>query len=126
MFIICTAQIRDGEIVTSARAMNEALMKQLYKHNMDMEKYPPVLEDDSPRKRNKGDTWEAHRSLRLMLLLMYIISFLCLLRFDEVLRIQWSWIELEPLAGGSVRLKLSLPYRKTHQTGGTLIRCLDL
>ena len=53
-----------------------------------------------------------------MLSLLYVISFLCLLRYDEALRIQWDWVTLEVLPDGTHRLKLSLPYRKTHQTGG--------
>ncbi len=78
------------------------------------------MADPGPRKRKlaNSDEWDAGRSLRCMLNFIYILAFLCLLRFDEVLRIQWHWVLLERLNDGSMRLKISLPYRKTHQTGG--------
>ncbi|KAJ3530099.1 hypothetical protein NM688_g7757 [Phlebia brevispora] len=110
--------IHDGEVVTSARAIDEHILKKLYDFNMDEERFPKDLNDDAPRKRGKSaEGWVANRSLRLMLTLMYLIAFLCLLRFDEVLRIRWEFIKLEPLPGGAFRLKISLPFRKTHQTG---------
>lgn len=56
-------------------------------------------------------------SLRIMFQLIYILAFLCLLRFDEVLNIQWSWITTDT-HNGRYHIKLALPYRKTHQYGG--------
>jgi hypothetical protein len=78
-----------------------------------------------------------------MLYLLYLVSFLCLLRFDEALRITWPdvtfqvkdpmlkdhWIDTTPdllpqPEGGSnatnFRVRLMLPFRKTHQHGGML------
>jgi hypothetical protein len=54
--------------------------------------------------------------LRLMLQSIYIISFLCLLRFDECLKIQAH--HLEVIDEGEGQIKLTLPFRKTSKTGG--------
>jgi hypothetical protein len=94
--------------------MDEDTLRHLHDFNIAFE------EDDGPnsqkRKQERPENWAGH-SIRVMLLLIYIISFLCLLRFDEVLNIKWSWINLEVYKGRN-RLKLSLPFRKTHQFGG--------
>lgn len=52
----------------------------------------------------------------MMLQCIYTISFLCLLRFDEVLRIELKDIEIVDKLKGQIKLTLS--FRKTHQTGG--------
>jgi len=54
--------------------------------------------------------------LRIMLQCIYAIAFLCLLRFDEVLRIELKDIEIIDKQRGEI--KLTLPFRKTHQYGG--------
>lgn len=56
--------------------------------------------------------------LRTMLQCIYILSFLCLLRSDEALHIRWEHLDLYDKATG--KMKLTLPFRKTHQYGGTL------
>lgn len=56
--------------------------------------------------------------LRLMLQCIYSIAFLCLLRFDEVLKIQAHHIEVISEVEGHI--KLTLPFRKTHKFGGKL------
>lgn len=77
----------------------------------------------SKRKAQLSDSekWGGEE-VRTMLQPLYLIAFLCLLRFDEALRIQWNWIELEKVENPSGKmlhqLKLMLPFRKTHQTGG--------
>lgn len=53
-----------------------------------------------------------------MLQLLYIMSMLCLLRYDEALRIQWSDIEFQEMDDGTTRVKIELDVRKTHQNGG--------
>src|SRR5882762_2731202 len=94
--------------------MDEDTLRHLHDFNIAFE------EDDGPnsqkRKQERPENWAGH-SIRIMLLLIYIISFLCLLRFDEVLNIKWSWINLECHKGRNC-IKLSLPFRKTHQFGG--------
>lgn len=94
--------------------MNEDVIKQLYNFNMAYEDKP----GPNTRKSKTGEDlpWGGG-SLRMMLQLIYILAFLCLLRFDEVLKIQWSWVTLDT-HNGRHRIKLALPYRKTHQYGG--------
>jgi hypothetical protein len=96
--------------------MDEDTLRRLYDFNISFQE--DVGPDTRKRKAERRENWGGH-SIRIMLLLIYIISFLCLLRFDEVLNIQWSWIKLEVYKGRN-RLKLSLPFRKTHQYGGML------
>jgi len=54
-----------------------------------------------------------------MLNAIYSIAFLCLLRFDEALKIQAH--HLEVVDEGRGEIKLTLPFRKTHKNGGTFI-----
>ncbi|KAJ7434193.1 hypothetical protein B0H11DRAFT_1703022, partial [Mycena galericulata] len=62
----------------------------------------------------KGDhDWGGARARRL-LTLAYVLAFLCLLRFDEVLKIQMQDIEWV----SDTCIKLTLPFRKTNQFGG--------
>lgn len=107
-------QIRAGEQATSARAMDEDVLKQLYEYNTAFQ------DEEGPstrkRKAERPENWGGS-SLRIMLIFIYLLAFLCLLRFDEVLRIQWDWITPESYKGG-MRLKLTLPFQKTHQYGG--------
>jgi hypothetical protein len=108
-------QFRSGEVVTSACAMDEGTMKALWEFNNKFE-----AQDCTPvsrkTKENSPESWGGG-AIRCMLNLLYILSFLCLLRFDEALRIQWHWLTMEDY-NGLKRLKISLPYRKTHQYGG--------
>jgi hypothetical protein len=53
---------------------------------------------------------------RCLLQAAYTIAFLCLLRFDEVLKIQAQ--DIEVLSATSI--SLTLPFRKTSQFGGKL------
>jgi len=55
----------------------------------------------------------------LMLQCIYTIGFLCLLCFDEVLKIQAH--HLEVIDEGRGEIKLTLPFRKTHKHGGIWI-----
>jgi hypothetical protein len=58
--------------------------------------------------------WQCGPRGRRLLTLAYAIAFLCLLRIDEVLRIEHRHIQL--LENG--RLEINLDYRKTAQFGG--------
>ncbi|KAI0696042.1 hypothetical protein C8T65DRAFT_527778, partial [Cerioporus squamosus] len=102
-----------GEVVTSARAMDHLIMKELYEYNL---KYPRVSES-RPLKR-KGDhasEWGGYKT-RVMMTASYTISMKCLLRYDETLRIMWQDIEFCKVNGHSC-IRLKLPFRKTHQLG---------
>lgn len=109
--------------MTSARAITSETLKSLYYLNIDSRYATMDVDDPPPQKKRKADEptdWKAGNSFYLMLNFCYVVAFLCLLRFDEVLRIEWQWIEFEKLPSETYRLKLSLPFRKTHQTGGLL------
>lgn len=126
-------------------------MKKLYEENM-LEKYedsPKDANDPPPQPRNDKrkraastgppanaddldssepvNAWAAKHDLRVMLTLMYILSFLCLLRSEEVVRLEWRMIKLEddPSSPGSKRLRIELPFRKTHQYGGVCFIMFD-
>lgn len=100
--------------MTSARAIDEETILQMYNFNQAVveQAYGP-----KKRKQSSPEQW-AGKELRTMLHALYVIAFHCLLRFDEALRIEWHWMELQEFGEGKFRLKLKLPFRKTHQTGG--------
>ena len=91
-------------------------MKQLWKYNSNfpLEPYGPTSHQ---QKADHPEDWAGYK-VRMMLQLAYIVSMLCLLRYDETLRIQWGDVEFEEPSPGLHRVKLSLPFRKTHQNGG--------
>jgi hypothetical protein len=64
---------------------------------------------------NEKFQWAGGR-MRRMLQAIYLLAFLCLLRFDEVLKIEIHQLEVVDRAKGHI--KLTLPFRKTHQYGG--------
>ena len=60
-----------------------------------------------------------------MLELIYSLSFLCLLRSDEVLKIKYEDLKLtQDLDTGKFTLTLTLPFRKTSQYGGMSLTLL--
>lgn len=71
-----------------------------------------------PRKKGSGledqiNKWGGGR-MRRLLQAAYTVAFLCLLRFDEVLKIQVQDLCFETPES----IRLTLPFRKTEQTGG--------
>ncbi|KAF7791348.1 hypothetical protein EIP86_002362 [Pleurotus ostreatoroseus] len=108
-------KIRGGEVVTSARAMNEDVMKQLYDYNtrVPLESLAP-----NPKKRKTEDAshWAGYQ-VRMMLHFLYVLSMLCLLRYDEALNIRWEDISIGLTTEGVYFIRLDLPFRKTHQFG---------
>ncbi len=62
-------------------------------------------------------SWGVYR-MCTMLHAAYTISFLCMLRFDEVLNIEAYYIEVLDETRETGEIRLSLPFRKTHQLGG--------
>ncbi|KAF8998884.1 hypothetical protein BDZ89DRAFT_969739, partial [Hymenopellis radicata] len=93
-----------GETPTSARAVTEDTMRELFLRNMQALRSPP--EDD----------W-CGPLLRMCLQAIYSLSFVCLLRVDEVLKIQAHEISFNEESDGSTTLELFLSFRKTHQYG---------
>jgi hypothetical protein len=92
----------------------QEIIAALYHHNNK----PEVAEIKPVRRRKRNEPvdpneWGGGRS-RLMLHTVYVISFLCLLRFDEALKIQLQdirWLD-------ESSFELTLPFRKTSQYGG--------
>lgn len=119
ILIFRTSQVRAGEVVTSARAIDHHTMKLLWEHNLS---FPRDTETRPQKRKNLGEHeqgWAGYQT-RQMLQLLYTVSMLCLLRYDEALRIMWSDVDFIMLKGQPV-VKLNLPFRKTHQTGGRLL-----
>jgi integrase len=122
----------------SAHAMDEPTLKRLleFAWSTEQKEYGPI---SHKRKAENPSEW-AGFSLRMMLYLLYLLSMLCLLRYDEALRITWAdvtfqiqdlvienhWLDVAPeLFAKQVnyrpvhfQVKLKLPFRKTHQYGG--------
>jgi hypothetical protein len=87
-------------------------MEDLYHFNHRPENWN--IKDYAPGTKKKADDqWGGGRARRL-LGLAYIIAFNCLLRVDEVLKIQCQDLVLIP----GNKLRLTLPFRKTNQFGG--------
>ena len=55
--------------------------------------------------------------MRLALQAIYTLAFICLLRSDEVLKVQRDHIEFVKDNDNSEYMVLTLPFRKTHQDG---------
>ncbi|TFY50614.1 hypothetical protein EVJ58_g10970, partial [Rhodofomes roseus] len=109
-------KVRAGEEVTSARAITHDLICQLWTFNRSVARMDRVGTSSRKRKAEHPEDWAGYR-VRQMLQLLYTISMLCLLRYDEALRIRWSDIEMLH-RNGVPCVKLSLPFRKTAQYGG--------
>ncbi|KAI0656203.1 hypothetical protein C8Q70DRAFT_1046854 [Cubamyces menziesii] len=109
-------KVRSGEIVTSARAIDEETMKKLWDFNRRFPQQAELNVNSRKRKQENPELWAGYK-VRQMLQTLYTVSMLCLLRYDEALRIMWSDIEFLEHDGTCV-VKLSLPFRKTSQTGG--------
>ncbi|KAH9007917.1 hypothetical protein EDB85DRAFT_1866007, partial [Lactarius pseudohatsudake] len=99
-----------GETATSARAISVETMRKLYHFNSRVE----VRDLRYAQRKRKADCdeWGGQRA-RVLLKLAFTLAFSCLLRVDEVLKIQsHDFIQL-----GGDRLQLTLPFRKTSQFG---------
>jgi hypothetical protein len=92
--------------------MTQRILEDLYYFNHESENW--ALKDYAAGTKQKaGDQWGGGRARRL-LGLAYTIAFTCLLRVDEVLKIQSQDLILLP----DNKLQLTLPFRKTNQFGG--------
>jgi len=90
--------------------------------------YNSILQISPPQKGKTGlvvpfdndelTNWAGYR-MRVMLYAIYTISFLCMLRFGEVLKIQVHHIEVLDKDQESGEIRLTLPFRKIYQGGST-------
>ena len=97
--------------------MTEETMQRLFSFN---NKVPMESLCPNPRKRQADSSSRARWAgycVRAMLHFLYIISMLCLLRYDEALNIRWDDITTGRDEHGVYFLRLNLPFRKTHQNG---------
>jgi hypothetical protein len=95
-------------------SLPQDILKQLYDFNHTSEHWEIKSVDYYRQSKKSGNVvWGGGRTRRL-LQAAYVVAFLCLLRFDEVLKIQLHHIELI----SEKHVKLTLPFRKTHQFGG--------
>ncbi|KIK72417.1 hypothetical protein PAXRUDRAFT_799015 [Paxillus rubicundulus Ve08.2h10] len=110
-------KVQAGEVVISARAITSALLSRIYHYNHLPENWTIRPYWPSPRQPpdnasgGRLEAWGGGRARRLVQA-AYTIAFLCLLQFDEVLKIQVHNISF--FEGG---MTLTLPFRKTHQNG---------
>jgi integrase len=86
------------------------MMEKLYDFNHQAELWE--VRNCVPSSRNAG-SWGGPLHRRLIQAI-YTISYLCLLRIDEVLKIRREHIKFED----DGKVTLTLPFRKTHQFGG--------
>ncbi|KAG1887197.1 hypothetical protein F4604DRAFT_1571212 [Suillus subluteus] len=118
-YMVSLRQRKSGEAVTSARAMDKATMKYLW----DFAWATPRKEYELTSRKRKAENpaeW-AGFVICTMLLLLYLVSMICLLHYDEALQITWADVTFQDttkLRPADFRVKLKLPFRKTHQYGG--------
>ncbi len=107
------AQAQDGETTMSSRAITTSVLRDLYLVNSGTETSEIGSSQVDPKLGPRA---------RRMLQVAYIVAFLCLLRFDEVLAIKFD--DLRLLDGGNA-IRLTLSHRKTSQYGGESNQALD-
>lgn len=111
-------QVHAGEVVSSARAIDEPTLKKIWLHMQELgDEVESNLTTSRKDLEQRPELWAGY-NVRVMLYADYIISTICLLRHDETLKILWSDLTFET-NGDSFKVTLQLPFRKTHQTGGT-------
>ncbi|KAG2112581.1 uncharacterized protein F5147DRAFT_632239 [Suillus discolor] len=121
-------KVKAGEVATSARAIttvsnvwppeswimivnpSQDILFKLYHHNHLDENW--AIQPYQPGERLNSHHWGGGRARRL-LQAAYTIAFVCMLRFDEVLKIQ-----VHDFGVFEKGVTLHLPFRKTHQNGG--------
>ena len=98
------------------RSIDARTLRKLYDFN-DTIKPNSLTDLTSTKKDSDGYRIWGGRNQRIMMQAMYGIAFLCLLRFDEVLRIQHHHIKV--LNKEESKIEITLNFRKTHQLGDT-------
>lgn len=83
----------------------------------EIEDFSQPTSSTAPKNR-ASENW-GRGIVRRLIWVVSSLAYLCLLRFDEVLKIQAHEIELVDAKDGErEHIKLTLPFRKTHQAGG--------
>ncbi|KAJ7593475.1 hypothetical protein C8J56DRAFT_756859, partial [Mycena floridula] len=105
--------VRAGEAPTSARAVTADDLRRLYKYNTHPDRYTVKEHNKHNLPKTTSSDWFCGGLRHRMLTLAYGIAFTCLLRVDEVLRMEHhhiKWIDENTL-------EISLDYCKTSQFG---------
>ncbi|KAJ7668225.1 hypothetical protein B0H14DRAFT_2424765, partial [Mycena olivaceomarginata] len=103
-------KVQAGETATSARAITPAMLEKLYDYNHeDGRSTPQTFGGTKP-----AGKWDGAHA-RLLCWAAYLISFNCLLRVDEVLKIQAHDIRVD--SDDPKYIIITLPFRKTEQDG---------
>jgi hypothetical protein len=79
--------------------MDEPTMKKLYKYNMSFDKDEEHTPTSCKCKQEHLESW-AGFGLCLMLMLLYMVSMLCLLQYDEALQMSCNDVHFEKLSKG--------------------------
>ncbi len=96
----------------SSRAITSDILRKMYHYNQ-AERRSDIFAgtEKSPQKSVK--TWGSPRR-RIFVHAVVTIAFVCLMRIDEVLNLQFEDVK----SSGTNRLSITLESRKTHQYGG--------
>jgi len=103
---------RQGVVAESVKALEIETLRDLYIHNATVEGISRFQR--LPSTTGGFRPWGGYRK-RIMMSLIYAISFNCFLRIDETLRIEARHIRLLDSKKG--KIELVLDYRKTAQAG---------
>lgn len=105
--------------------MIQSVLKKLHDHNIQEENWK--IREYAPKSRSKKEDDESKKDelhewgggmARREIQAIYLISFFCLLRSDEVLKIRREHLVLNRDDPAHPTVTLTLPFRKTHQDGG--------
>ena len=101
----------------SARAISSLILQKIYDFNQTLEMTDVATEPQ----------WGT-RALRCMFFCLYQLSFWCLLRYDEALKLRCKDVSIiqRSDAQKSLCLRVNVPFRKTEQYGGKLFAMISL
>ncbi|KAG1799487.1 uncharacterized protein HD556DRAFT_1430716 [Suillus plorans] len=116
MVSLCQRKVWSGEAITSAQAIDEVTMKHLWDFvwATPCKEYGPT---SRKRKAENSAEW-AGFVIHSMLLLLYLVSMICLLHYDEALQITWGDITFQGFRPADFCVRLEVSFRKTHQYRG--------
>jgi hypothetical protein len=101
--------VKDGEKLAVFRSVTNGKLHDLFTLNSSFPRLPSTDSGERP--------WAGHGK-RVMMGLLYAVSFLCLLRVDEALKLELRHFE-PPDEEDNGRTKITLDFRKTAPGKGT-------
>jgi hypothetical protein len=108
---------KQGIVSESVKSINAEILQELYVYNAHQAANTRLQRLSSTK--DGARIWGGYRK-RIMMQLIYAISFQCFLRIDETLRIETRHIRVINARRGQI--ELTLDYRKTAQEGGRYFR----